>query len=68
MRPRLRISGVRGYDKDLSRVQEVLVVELGFKPVDQTLVTGQRDTTTVPGQALFLLNSAFVRKQSLALA
>ena len=39
-----------------------------FDPVAQTLVTGQRDATTVPTQALFLLNSAFVRKQSLALA
>ena len=39
-----------------------------FDPVTQTLVTGQRDATTVPGQALFLLNSSFVRRQSLALA
>ncbi len=39
-----------------------------FDPVDQTLVSGTRDTTTVAGQALFLLNSAFVREQSLALA
>ena len=39
-----------------------------FDPVEQTLVTGQRETTTVPTQALFLLNSAFVRQQSLALA
>jgi hypothetical protein len=39
-----------------------------FDPVEQTLVTGQRDTTTVPAQALFLLNHAFVRKQALALA
>ena len=39
-----------------------------FDPVDQTLVTGSRDSTTVPAQALFILNSAFVRKQSLALA
>ncbi len=39
-----------------------------FDPVDQTLVTGNRDTTTVPGQALFVLNSSFVRKQSLNLA
>ena len=39
-----------------------------FDPVAQTLVTGQRETTTVPTQALFLLNSAFARKQSLALA
>ena len=39
-----------------------------FDPVDQTLVTGRRDTTTVPGQALFLLNSPFMRRQSLALA
>ena len=36
-----------------------------FDPVDQTLVTGNRETTTVPGQALFLLNSTFVRKQAL---
>jgi cytochrome c553 len=39
-----------------------------FDPVEQTLVTGQRETTTVPSQALFLLNSSFVRRQSLALA
>ena len=39
-----------------------------FDPVAQTLVTGQRETTTVPTQALFLLNSAFVRRQALALA
>lgn len=39
-----------------------------FDPVEQTLVTGTREHTTVPGQGLFLLNSAFVRKQSLALA
>jgi cytochrome c553 len=39
-----------------------------FDPVEQTLVTGSRDSTTVPGQALFLLNSDFVRKQALVLA
>lgn len=39
-----------------------------FDPVTQTLVTGQRDATTVPTQALYLLNAAFVRQQSLALA
>lgn len=39
-----------------------------FDPVTQTLVTGQRDTTTVPTQALFLMNSTFVRQQSLSLA
>lgn len=39
-----------------------------FDPVEQTLVTGSRDATTVPGQALFLLNSSFVRRQSLNLA
>ncbi len=39
-----------------------------FDPVEQTLVTGNRDTTTVPSQALYLLNGPFVRKQSLALA
>jgi hypothetical protein len=39
-----------------------------FDPVDQTLVTGRRDATTVPSQALYLLNSPFVRRQSLALA
>jgi len=39
-----------------------------FDPVSQTLVTGQRDSTTVPTQALFMLNSTFVRQQSLALA
>jgi hypothetical protein len=39
-----------------------------FDPVTQTLVTGQRDETTVPTQALFLLNSPFVREQSLSFA
>jgi hypothetical protein len=39
-----------------------------FDPVSQTLVTGTRDSTTVPTQALFLLNSTFVRQQSLACA
>jgi mono/diheme cytochrome c family protein len=39
-----------------------------FDPVTQSLVTGQREATTVPTQALYLLNSSFVRQQSLALA
>ncbi len=39
-----------------------------FDPAEQGLVTGQRSTTTVPGQALFLLNSSFVRRQALSLA
>lgn len=39
-----------------------------FDPVEQTLVSGQRDHTTVPTQALYLMNSSFVRQQSLALA
>ena len=39
-----------------------------FDPVSQTLVTGQRESTTVPTQALFLLNSTFVRQQALAFA
>ncbi|MDB6172649.1 MAG: Planctomycete cytochrome [Chthoniobacteraceae bacterium] len=39
-----------------------------FDPVQQTLVTGQRDASTVPTQALYLLNSTFVRQQALALA
>jgi len=39
-----------------------------FDPVDQTLVSGQRESTTVPTQALFMLNSAFVGRESLALA
>jgi len=37
-----------------------------FDPVDQTLVTVSRDVTTVPGQALFLLNSRFVQHASQA--
>ncbi len=39
-----------------------------FDPVSQSLVTGARDSTTVPTQALYLLNSTFVRQQSLAFA
>jgi hypothetical protein len=39
-----------------------------FDPVDQTLVSGERQSTTVPTQALFMLNSTFVAGQSLTLA
>jgi hypothetical protein len=39
-----------------------------FNPVIQTLVTGKRDATTVATQALFMLNSPFVREQSFYLA
>jgi mono/diheme cytochrome c family protein len=39
-----------------------------FDPVDQTLVSGQRESTTVPAQALFMLNSTFIARESLALA
>ncbi|WP_367874480.1 PSD1 and planctomycete cytochrome C domain-containing protein [Luteolibacter sp. Populi] len=39
-----------------------------FDPVSQTLVTGQREATTVPGQALFFLNSGFVRREALSFA
>ncbi len=50
LRPRLRIAGVRGYDKELHRVQETLVVELGFKPADQPLVDeAVRAAGGVPG-------------------
>jgi CHAD domain-containing protein len=50
LRPRLRISGIRGYDKQLGRVQEQLVAELGFKPADQPLVDeAVRAAGGVPG-------------------
>jgi len=39
-----------------------------FDFAEQGLVTGQRQTTTVPPQALYLLNDPFVRRQSLELA
>lgn len=39
-----------------------------FDPVSQTLVSGVRESTTVPTQALYLLNSSFVRQQALAYA
>jgi mono/diheme cytochrome c family protein len=39
-----------------------------FDPVSQTLVSGSRESTTVPTQALYLLNSSFVRQQALASA
>lgn len=38
-----------------------------FDPVTQSLVTGQRDHTTVPTQSLYLLNGSFVQEQALAL-
>jgi hypothetical protein len=39
-----------------------------FDFAEQGLVTGARETTTVPTQALYLLNDGFVRKQALAFA
>ncbi|MFZ4765328.1 MAG: PSD1 and planctomycete cytochrome C domain-containing protein [Roseimicrobium sp.] len=39
-----------------------------FDPVTQSLVTGQRDSTTVPTQSLYFLNGTFVRQQALAVA
>lgn len=39
-----------------------------FDPAEQGLVTGQRSVTTIPSQALYLLNSPFVRRQSQLLA
>jgi CHAD domain-containing protein len=50
LRPRLRITGIRGYDKELGRVQVVLVDELGFKPADQPLIDeAVRASGGVPG-------------------
>jgi hypothetical protein len=39
-----------------------------FDFAEQGMVTGSRDSTTVPTQALYLLNDPFVRRQSLSLA
>jgi hypothetical protein len=39
-----------------------------FDFAEQGMVTGSRDTTTVPTQALYLLNDPFVLRQSLSLA
>ena len=39
-----------------------------FDYADTGLVTGSRETTNVPAQALFMLNSAFVEAQSKKLA
>lgn len=65
----------RAADKSLSRSVYLPLLRgvtpgnlQAFDPVEQTLVTGQRDATTVPTQALYLLNSPFVRKVALALA
>jgi CHAD domain-containing protein len=50
LRPRVRITGMRGYDKELGRVQQTLVAELGFKPADQPLVDeAVRASGGVPG-------------------
>ena len=50
LRPRLRITGIRGYDEELGHVQEQLVAELGFKPADQPLVDeAVRAAGGVPG-------------------
>jgi mono/diheme cytochrome c family protein len=39
-----------------------------FDFAEQGMVTGSRDSTTVPTQALYLLNDPFVRRESLTLA
>ncbi len=39
-----------------------------FDFAEQGMVTGNRETTTVPTQALYLLNDTFVQRQGLALA
>lgn len=39
-----------------------------FDFADQGLVTGSRDSTTVPTQALYLLNDEFVRRNALTMA
>lgn len=39
-----------------------------FDFAEQGMVTGSRETTTVPTQALYLLNDPFVRREALALA
>ena len=50
LRPRLRITGIRGYDKELDGVQDVLVGELGFKLADQPLIDeAVRAAGGVPG-------------------
>jgi CHAD domain-containing protein len=50
LRPRLRITGIRGYDKDLHRVLRALVGELGFTPADQPLLDeAVRAAGGVPG-------------------
>jgi CHAD domain-containing protein len=38
LRPRIRVSGIRGYEKALARVRGALVDELGFQVADQLLV------------------------------
>jgi CHAD domain-containing protein len=38
LRPRVRLAGIRGYDKELARVQGALIDELGFTVADQLLV------------------------------
>ena len=50
LRPRLRLTGVRGYEKARRRVQAALVDDLGFKPADEPLVDeAVRVTGGVPG-------------------
>lgn len=53
----------------LPRVRNVLpeALEL-FDAPDASLVTGARETTTVPLQALYLMNNAFVREQAAGFA
>jgi hypothetical protein len=47
------------------QVSDVLAA---FDFAETSLVVGQRETTTVPSQALFMMNSPFVLRQSFAMA
>ncbi|MEM7475366.1 MAG: PSD1 and planctomycete cytochrome C domain-containing protein, partial [Planctomycetota bacterium] len=53
----------------LPRVRSVLPEMLeAFDAPDASLVSGSRETTSSPVQALFLMNNQFVREQAIALA
>ncbi|MEM1225726.1 MAG: DUF1553 domain-containing protein [Planctomycetota bacterium] len=53
----------------LPRVRSVLPEMLeAFDAPDASLVTGARETTSSPVQALFLMNHPFVRRQAIAMA
>jgi hypothetical protein len=63
------VNQVKNRSLYLPLVRGIVPVSLGtFDFVEQSMVSGNREVTTVPAQALFMLNDPFVRETALRIA